>query len=103
MHPAIVEKKPEIVAVCQQYGVARLDLFGSAARGRDFDPRNSDADFLVDFSPNVREDHYLDLKDAFERILGRPVDLVDRKAIESSRNYLRRRHILTEAEPLYVA
>jgi hypothetical protein len=31
------------------------------------------------------------------------VDVVDRRAIEQSRNYLRRRHILQEAEPIFVA
>ncbi|WP_294536219.1 nucleotidyltransferase domain-containing protein [uncultured Rhodoblastus sp.] len=103
MHPAILDKKPEIVAACQKYGVARLDIFGSAARGRDFDPLSGDADFLVDFPPASGQDHFLDLKEAFEKILGRPIDLVDRKAVESSRNYLRRRHILAEAEPVCVA
>jgi len=29
--------------------------------------------------------------------------LVERRAIEQSENYIRRRHILSSAEPLYVA
>ena len=33
--------------------------------------------------------------------LGRPVDLVEREAIEASRNYIRRRAILNEAETVY--
>ncbi len=33
----------------------------------------------------------------------RPVDLLDRQSIEQSRNYLRRRRILQEAEPIFVA
>jgi predicted nucleotidyltransferase len=103
MHSAIIDKKPEIVAACQQFGVARLDIFGSAARGRDFDPQSSDADFLVDFAPASGQDHFLDFKEAFEKILGRQIDLVDRNAIEFSRNYLSRRHIFSEAEPVYVA
>ena len=35
--------------------------------------------------------------------LGREVDLVERSALEHSKNYIRRKHILASAEPLYVA
>lgn len=49
MHVAIADKKEELAAICRRYGVARLDVFGSAARGTDFDPQTSDADFLVEF------------------------------------------------------
>jgi predicted nucleotidyltransferase len=46
---------------------------------------------------------FLDLKDALEQVLGRPVDLLERRSVEQSRNYLRRRRILLEAEPIFVA
>jgi hypothetical protein len=36
-----------------------------------------------------------------ERLLGRPVDLVEREAVEASRNFIRRRRILAEAEAVY--
>jgi predicted nucleotidyltransferase len=103
MHPVILEKRDQIIAVCEQLGVARLDLFGSAARGVDFDPAKSDADFLVVFAPETPESFYIDLKERFQHILGRPIDIIDRKAIEASRNYIRRRNILSQAEPIYVA
>jgi uncharacterized protein len=45
----------------------------------------------------------LDLKEALEALLGLSVDLVERPAIEHSRNYIRRRHILDGIESLYVA
>lgn len=32
----------------------------------------------------------------------RPVDLVERKAIEQSRNYILRKHVLGQIEPIYV-
>jgi len=47
MHPIIEAKKPEIRALCRQYGVIRLDLFGSAT-GPEWDPERSDFDFVVD-------------------------------------------------------
>lgn len=103
MHPAILEKRDQIVSACQRFNVARLDLFGSAARDDGFDTEASDADFLVVFPPGTNACAYLDLKETFEQILGRRVDLVDRHAIETSRNYIRRRQILSRAEPIYVA
>jgi hypothetical protein len=99
----ITEKRDQLIAACRRFDVARLDIFGSAARGSDFDPTRSDADFLVAFRPNAKTEIYLDLEEAFERILGRKVDLIDRHAIETSRNYIRRRSILEQAEPIYVA
>ncbi|MGO9742875.1 MAG: nucleotidyltransferase domain-containing protein [Roseiarcus sp.] len=41
------------VAACKRFDVARLDIFGSAARGENFDPARSDADFLVAFGPDA--------------------------------------------------
>ena len=38
----------EIPDLCRRFGVARLELFGSAASGA-FDPQRSDLDFLVEF------------------------------------------------------
>lgn len=99
----IDEKRDALAAVCRRYGVARLEVFGSAARGTGFDPNRSDADFLVTFTPAARNDlaAFTDLKDALERLLGRPVDLVEREAVEASRNFIRRRAILREAQTVY--
>ena len=58
-------------------GVVRLDAFGSAARGTDFDPERSDADFLVEFGRPEgmnRFHQYFDCKFALEDMLGRSVD-----------------------------
>lgn len=51
MHPMIEQHRAEIAELCRRYAVRRLEIFGSAARGTDFDPARSDADFLVDFEP----------------------------------------------------
>lgn len=105
MHTLIKSKHPEIEALCRRFGVQRLEVFGSAARGDDFDPTKSDADFLVTFEPTSERNlaTLLDLKAALSEALGLSVDLIERPAIEQSRNYIRRRHILESAEPLYVA
>lgn len=52
MHPLIKRKRQEIVDVCQRFGVRRLDVFGSASRGTDFEDGRSDVDFLVEFAVN---------------------------------------------------
>ena len=103
MQPDIDEKREALAAICRGYGVTRLEVFGSAARGTGFDPDRSDADFLVTFEPAARNNlaAFVDLKEALERLLGRPVDLVEREAIEGSRNFIRRRAILKEAETVY--
>jgi len=104
MLPLIAEHRAEIAALCRRFGVRRLAVFGSAARGADFDPARSDVDFLVEFAAQDGDfARFGDFKEALEALLARRVDLVDRKAIEASRNYIRKRHILTGAEPVYAA
>lgn len=96
--------REELRDLCRRFSVRRLEVFGSAARGEDFDPTRSDIDFLVEFA--AEQDNlarFVDFKEALEALLDRPVDLVDREAIEASRNYIRKRHILTGAEPVYAA
>jgi uncharacterized protein len=102
MHTAIAEKRESLADLCRRFGVARLEVFGSAARGVDFDEGASDVDFLVEFRSSDDElTRFVAFKEALEFLLERSVDLVDRKAIEASRNYIRKRHILTGAEPIY--
>lgn len=69
---------------CQRFGVARLQVFGSAVTD-DFDPDRSDVDFFVDFQPQVVDllGHCLGLKGELERITGRKVDLVMTDAVEN--------------------
>jgi predicted nucleotidyltransferase len=45
--PRVIEERMnDLRALCKEFGVARLELFGSAATGA-FDPLLSDLDFLV--------------------------------------------------------
>jgi len=105
MHAEILRHRETLVALCRRHGVARLDVFGSAARGVDFDPARSDVDLLVEFAPSTprRLAALLDFEAEAGRVLARPVEVVDRRAIEESENYIRRRRILAEAEALFVA
>jgi uncharacterized protein len=71
--------------LCQKFCVKRLELFGSAATER-FDPRDSDVDLLVEFSPDCTMSpfhQYFDFKAAVEELFDRPVDLVEPGAIRN--------------------
>jgi predicted nucleotidyltransferase len=75
----------ELAKVCDAYGVKRLEVFGSAFRS-DFDPSESDIDFLVEFSDEHQLspfERYFGLKEALERLFQRPVDLVEERAIRN--------------------
>lgn len=90
MHPAIADKKDELARLCRRYEVARLEVFGSAASGAQFDARTSDADFLVEFDANSKMapfDQFFNFADALRNTLGRPVDLLESSAV--SNPYLR--------------
>lgn len=100
----IVSHRAELADLCRRFHVRRLDVFGSAARAEDFDPARSDIDFLVEFAGEDDDlARFVDFKEALEVVLARRVDLVDRKGIEASPNYIRKRHILTGTEPVYAA
>ncbi len=61
--------------VCERYGVARLDVFGSIARG-DARP-GSDVDLLYSLAPDTRLGYCIeDLARELSAVLGRPVDLL---------------------------
>jgi predicted nucleotidyltransferase/predicted XRE-type DNA-binding protein len=77
----------QLRALCRRFAVRRLSAFGSVLRD-DFDPARSDIDLAVEFGPSRRygpADQYFDFKAALERLVGRPVDLVEMKAMADSR------------------
>ncbi len=86
MHHLIDRRRDKIALLCRRYGVRRLEVFGSAARGTDFDPATSDADFPVDFQPESGLpplEQFFGLAGALGSLLGRPVDLVERGAVRN--------------------
>ena len=85
MHSAIAQHRPGISAICQRYRIRRLEVFGSAARADDFDPKGSDADFLVEFAPDAQPglDAFFGVKSELEKLLGRGVDLVEMDAVRN--------------------
>jgi predicted nucleotidyltransferase len=103
MQPDLDDKRIALASICRRHGVVRLEVFGSAAKAKGFDPIRSDIDFLVTFEPAFRNDlvSFAELKEELEQLLGRRVDLVEREAVETSRNFIRRRAILNQARTVY--
>lgn len=65
----------------REYGVKRIGLFGSFARGEHTNA--SDIDILVEFHRNKKTfDNYMDLKFFLEDLLKRKVDLVISEAVK---------------------
>lgn len=71
--------------LCERFGVERLELFGSAARG-EFDPTSSDLDFIVQMKGR-REPGYArrfyEFAEAIEALYGRRVDLLTELMIKN--------------------
>ena len=82
----------------------RLDVFGSAAREKDFDPERSDVDFLLQIDTEREAvfsmTEFLDLRQELSKILDRPVDLVMEDSI---RNPYRLADIQQYRGPVYAS
>lgn len=98
MTAKIAIDREAIDAFCRRWRTTEFALFGSVLRD-DFGP-DSDIDVLVTFAPDATWSlfDYVAMEEELGRILGRKVDLVNRRAIEQSSNWLRRREILETAE-----
>ncbi len=103
MNAALQIDRQALAGFCQRWKITELALFGSALRD-DFGP-DSDVDVLVRFSEDSRPTllDMVRMKEEMEQFLGRSVDLVSRRGVETSRNPLRRRAILDSAEVVYAA
>jgi len=101
MPPLIEDNLDEIGRLCRLHGVRKLEVFGSILRS-DFDPGRSDVDVLVEFEPLMASSfaNFLDLKEALESLLRKPVDLVELHAV---RNRRLRHYIERSKFPVYAA
>jgi predicted nucleotidyltransferase len=88
---------------CKKWLIDEFAVFGSVLRS-DFGP-DSDLDVLVSFSPEAEWgllDH-LRMEQELVTLLNRKVDLVTRRAVEQSHNWIRRDAILSTVEVIYAA
>jgi len=94
--------RDKIASFCQHWKITEFALFGSILRN-DFHP-DSDVDVLVTFASDARWGLFdmVSMQEELKEMFGREVDLVSCRGVESSRNYIRRKAILSSAEVVYV-
>jgi uncharacterized protein len=92
-----------IAAFCEKWKICEFALFGSVLR-EDFSP-HSDIDVLVTFGEDAEHSLFdlVHMEDELEALFGRSVDVVSRRGVEASRNYIRKNTILNSAEAIYAS
>ena len=101
MSTHIAIPKDKIDVFCQQNHICDLGLFGTVLHD-DFRPNSGIGVLVVFKQKHIPESVKLgEMRDELTKIFGQNVDLVERKAVEKSENYIRRRHILKSVEPIY--
>lgn len=95
--------RKKLAEFCRRWKISELAFFGSVLR-EDFRP-SSDIDVLVSFSPKAKTSLFdlVRMQNELKEIFGREVDLVERRAIEKSENYIRRKSILSNTKVIYAA
>jgi predicted nucleotidyltransferase len=91
----------KIAEFCKRWKIQELALFGSALR-EDF-RSDSDLDIVVRFAENTDWglfDH-IQMQLELQRMFDRNVDLISRRAVEQSHNWLLREEILNTALVLF--
>jgi uncharacterized protein len=91
----------EIQRFCDKWQVIEFALFGSVLRD-DFRP-DSDIDVMIQFDPQAQPTLFdlVHMEDELRIVFQHDIDLVTRKGIASSRNYLRREAILSSTQVIY--
>jgi uncharacterized protein len=99
--PRIPIDRERIADFCRRWKITEFALFGSVLRD-DFRP-DSDVDVLVTFAPDAEWGLFalVEMQGEVANICGRKVDLVSRRGIEASANYIRRKAILSSAEVIH--
>jgi len=104
--PTLARLKPELESFCRSRPIARLEVFGSVARGEE--NAQSDLDLLITLAPGTPAGmaHFAfvdDLEKELEHLLGREVDLIEREALEQNPNPMWKKLVLADARELYAA
>ena len=90
-----------LTEVCQQWKITELALFGSVLRD-DFNSQ-SDVDILVSFANKTKITFFdlVTIEEQLSKLFARPVDLVTKRAVEQSHNWIRKKNILDNSLVIY--
>ena len=80
----LFNKKKELVELCLKHQINKLYVFGSVLENRFTE--KSDYDFLIQFKDipfDQYTDHYFELHDDLEKLLGRKIDLLTEKSLKN--------------------
>lgn len=96
--PGLEVDERRLADICDSYGIAKLEIFGSLARGTA--GPDSDIDVLYTLRPGRRLGWGIEqLADELTELFGRKVDLVSLRSLHS----LLQPSVLAEARPVYAA
>ncbi len=96
--PSAAEIARRLAPVFRQYGITRLEVFGSVARGDA--TKGSDVDLIVTFTehPGLK---IVAIEEECARLLGVPVDLLTAEAVGEITNRFRRETIERDRRVIY--
>jgi hypothetical protein len=98
MIPGVEVDEKRLADICDRYGIAELQVFGSQARGTA--GPGSDIDVLYTLRPGRRLGWEIEqLADELTALFGRRVDLVSLRSLHP----LLQSSVLAEARPVYAA
>ena len=96
--PGVEVDEARLADICDRYGVAKLEIFGSQARGTA--GPDSDIDVLYTLRPGRRLGWEIEqFADELTELFGRQVDLVSLRSLHP----LLQPSVLAEARPVYAA
>lgn len=88
--PSLDELRRELLPICLERGIVRLEIFGSATRANEF-TELSDIDLIAEFSTDVENSlGYLELFEIEEqcsKAIGKRVQLLVKGDLERAKNY----------------
>jgi predicted nucleotidyltransferase len=99
--PTVDELQSKLLPFCEKHAVQKLEVFGSVAERTA--RVGSDIDLMITLKPGSAESlhEFVGLQLELEDLLGSPVDLLERAAVESMKNPFKRCSILSCVKLLY--
>ena len=93
----------EIKPLCERWQITEFAVFGSITSSKFTE--NSDIDILITFANDSKPTLFdmIQMNTEFEAILGRKVDLLTRRSVENSPNYIRKKDILNSMKVVYAS